>query len=744
MTACSLAAVTYARPVPALLLLNAAAVVVALLVARRSEPGARPSAGVLRTLAGYLVVVHSAVLGTGLVGWLTVGGLAMALAIALAAAAWLPRVGACRSRLPGAGPSRLLGAGASRLPGAGPSVLPGARRRGDRSGTPGGAGSRDERRSPAAVFAVLAATVAGLAWTWPHVAHATRLWIWDDYTYHMVYPALWLREHAIVAPIPAEAFTMQAWYPLSASAVAAWFMVAFDASRGDALAWVSLTAPLYAAIVASGVAELLARLQCRRGAWAVPVLLFLTSHRIGTMASTFSDADLAQAAATFGAFVFAIPRADGEDRRAITWDTWYAGLLAGIAVGVKVSAVPHALIVLLLLTLRTGGPSTSARSRLRAALVTAATFAVSWLATGGYWYVRNLVRTGNPVYPAAFLLWPGTTFPETTLGEYSRHYGLGRAVADALVVYMNWPPFHAAVAAVGLVGVAAWLAVRRSALTRSRRFFAGGTLAIAAAVLLLLPSMPYSAGNPMTFRAGFVHWDSMRYVALLPILGWAAVGFLLGLPPRAAGWTSLAAAGITTASLLLSGIPHLASPGVVGALALGAAVLACARVRVPRGWRRGRVLAATAAAIVAAGIVVWSHGAKAAATAAAFHREPLFGGATAALDRLPGGTRIGVFGDQWIYPAFGVRHHLVPVRLDGDGRIATAPVADAMAPGDLTVDPPTFRRNLAMARVGVVAIVHLPHPGRSPAFPPQQAALEAVADARLLHRDDSVAIWRLD
>jgi hypothetical protein len=82
----------------------------------------------------------------------------------------------------------------------------------------------------------------------------------------MVYPALWLREHAIAAPGPAQAFTMQAWYPLSASVVAAWLMSPLQGWRGDALAWVSLTGPLYAGIVAGGAATLLARVGCRPGA----------------------------------------------------------------------------------------------------------------------------------------------------------------------------------------------------------------------------------------------------------------------------------------------------------------------------------------------------------------------------------------------------------------------------------------------------------------------------------------------
>jgi hypothetical protein len=97
-----------------------------------------------------------------------------------------------------------------------------------------------------------------------------------------------------------------------------------------------------------------------------------------------------------------------------------------------------------------------------------------------------------------------------------------------------------------------------------------------------------------------------------------------------------------------------------------------------------------------------------------------------------------------VYPTFGARHHLRPVRLDGAGRVATAPIGAAMAPGDLTVDPPTFRANLAASGIGLVLVIHLPHPGRSPAWPPQQAALEVIGDARLLHRDGAVAVWRLD
>lgn len=667
-------------------MLNAGALFVAVRLALAAGSGVRCSHFILSTLSGYVVVIHSAVLLAGLLGWLTIGGLATVIAAAVAGAWWLVR-------------SRVDGPASA----AGVSTF-----------------------TPAMLFAPVLAAITMVMWMWPHLVDATRLWIWDDYTYHLVYPALWLREHAIAAVTPAHAFTMQAWYPMSAGIVATWFMVPFSASRGESLAWVSLTAPVYGGIVISGAAELGARLGRRPLAWAIPVVLFATSQRTGVMASSFSDADLALAALLFGALVFAIPRSADESARVIVIDGWYAACLTGLGLGVKASAAPAAFIVLLVMALR---------ARRRVAMRIAAVFAVSWIVTTGYWYARNVVHTGNPVYPAAFLSQPGTTFPLTTLREYARHYGVARTVSDAATVYLDWPMLHGALAVTGLVGLVGWLVGVR-AKTRGERSFAFATLAIVAVTLGLLPVTPFSAGNAWTFVSGFVHWDSMRYVGLLAILGWVALGFVVGAGVHRS--RTIVASAITTAAVL-AGLPRPAAM-VVFALAVPGAVVAAL---VPPGTdRRVAPIALVTAVLIAPALGTWQHGAKSAATAAAIHREPLFGAAAAALDRLPDGTRVAVFGDQWIYPAFGDRYHLVPVRLDGDGRIATGPIGDAMEPGPLTVDAPTLRQNLTASRVDVVVVVHLPHPGRSPEWPQQHRALETLG-ARLLHRDAAVAIWTL-
>ena len=677
-----------------LLNLGAVAAAAAFGLAGSSTSRARPLG--LATLAGYLAIVHTLVLGAGLLGHLTVVGLVVLLTVTLALALWLAR--------------RATAADEAR-----------------------------DARAPLTtwgVFAALAASAALVVWTWPHVVEATRLWIWDDYTYHMVYPSLWLREHAIAAPSPAQAFTMQAWYPLSASVVATWFMVPWPGSRGDALAWVSLTGPLYAGLVATATAAILARAGCGPGAWAVPLVLFATSPRLGIMASSFSDADLAVAATLFGGLAFSIPRGALETTRELRTDAAYAGLLTGLALGVKVSAAPLALVIVLVLALRARQLAAPRRPLVEVGLVIAAT----WLGTAGYWYARNAVHTGNPVYPAAFLLWPGTTFPETTLLEYGRHYGLRRALADALVVYADWPRSHAALAALGLAGLAAWLALTRRPLPRGRKYYAIASLALAITTLALQPLAPYSAGNAMTFRSGFVHWDSMRYVALLPILGWGTLGFMIDAIGGA--WSAPAAAALVAATFLTSAPAPLGWSVVPAALVLSVAAAAW-RPRAGIGAPRRQILGVAAVALVVAAIVVGHHRAKATATTVALEREPLYGAVVAALDRQPPGTRVAVFGDQWVYPAFGARNHLSPIRVDRDGRVATHPIDDAMEPGDLTVDPATFRANLRASGVDVVVVVRLPHPGRAADLPMQDAALHAIADARLLHRDAAAAVWRL-
>ena len=66
------------------LVLNAGALFVAVRLALAAGSGVRCSRLILSTLSGYVVVIHTAVLFAGLLGWLTIGGLAGVVAAAVA------------------------------------------------------------------------------------------------------------------------------------------------------------------------------------------------------------------------------------------------------------------------------------------------------------------------------------------------------------------------------------------------------------------------------------------------------------------------------------------------------------------------------------------------------------------------------------------------------------------------------------------------------------------------------------
>jgi hypothetical protein len=205
---------------------------------------------------------------------------------------------------------------------------------------------------------------------------------------------------------------------------------------------------------------------------------------------------------------------------------------------------------------------------------------------------------------------------------------------------------------------------------------------------------------------------------------------------------------IGVGALLTSGHARLALPLYVSGMAVVAGLLPLVNPRlVAWRWRwrprQGPLLAVSLGALTLGGLVALSHDAKATATAAAIHRDPLFGAAARVLDEQSAGTRVAVFGDQWIYPAFGARHHLVPLRVDRDGRVATRTIGDAMEPGELTVDRATFRANLRDSGVKIVVVLRQPHPGRSGERPSQEIALQALGDARLLHRDRATTIFAL-
>jgi hypothetical protein len=228
-----------------------------------------------------------------------------------------------------------------------------------------------------------------------------------------------------------------------------------------------------------------------------------------------------------------------------------AGLAAGLAVGTKLNfLLPAAVLVL--------GPALAARGGARWRAFGVGTLAA--LLGGGYWYLRNLVQSGNPlpwftdIGPVAL---PG---PDQELGGREGHSVFGYlfdgavwsdwflpGLSDGLTVL--WP-LLAALALAGLA-LSAYPALRcafarngRGKEQRSGVWRADGALAVAGlaglAALLAWLIAPTSASGPEGMPRGFE--SGLRYLAPALVLGLA----LLPTVPQLRGGLSRLA-GLTAA-----------------------------------------------------------------------------------------------------------------------------------------------------------------------------------------------------
>ena len=238
------------------------------------------------------------------------------------------------------------------------------------------------------------------------------------------------------------------------------------------------------------------------------------------------------------------------------------GLAAGLAAGTKLNFVPPALVLLL-------GPALLAGrdDRIRAFLAALA----GALATGGFWYLRNLIQSGNPLPWTAGDSALGVTLPGPIQETGGRDPGSvlgyafdGQVLSDWFLPGLSegfgplWP-----VPVVLTIGAVAFAVFRPPA----PAIRVGGLVAAAVALAWLIG--PTSASGPEGEPLGFV--SGLRYLVPGLAIGLGLLGPLVaGRSPRLA-WTAL---GLLVA-LSITGFLELITWGraEVVLLALGAAVL---------------------------------------------------------------------------------------------------------------------------------------------------------------------------
>lgn len=201
---------------------------------------------------------------------------------------------------------------------------------------------------------------------------------YDSLNYHLAFPARWLLAGGW-EQFPRHAYS---YYPAAMGSLSTFALASVGAWGARAI---HLLLSLAATLAAAGLAR---RLAGARAAWWAAALFLLTPSVLQTGPLAVADLGVA---AWGGAALLAVMNLVDEPRTRA--GAMVAGLLAGCAVGAKyLGGFTVALPVLAALMVAvTGG--------LRRRLGAAAALAAGGLATAGPWLLRNLLWTGDPVYP---------------------------------------------------------------------------------------------------------------------------------------------------------------------------------------------------------------------------------------------------------------------------------------------------------------------------------------------------------
>jgi hypothetical protein len=280
------------------------------------------------------------------------------------------------------------------------------------------------RRRPWATALVGLAALA-LAWQLV-VALVLPPYAYDALTYHLTTVAEWIR-HGDVAPSALDLCC--AYYPATPE-----LLITFPALLLGADALVGTVQLPFVLLGAFATAGLARSAGLPRSGAAAAGALFAVTPVVLTQAPT-DYVDLMQAALVLAA-LHSLTRyaVSGARHRLVV-----AGLAAGLVLGTKGTGPIWAVVLLVvavaaaLLAVRRGrvrGPS-AARSLAIAAVVGAA--------LGGWWYVRNAVTTGNPLYPFAVRLGDTTVLPgPIDVGEILTVPSAGADAPWPLPLALSW------------------------------------------------------------------------------------------------------------------------------------------------------------------------------------------------------------------------------------------------------------------------------------------------------------------
>ncbi|MEZ4320342.1 MAG: hypothetical protein R3F61_22875 [Myxococcota bacterium] len=479
---------------------------------------------------------------------------------------------------------------------------------------------------------VLIGVAGAIAGAWGAELGAGTAFLWDDLSYHAANPAAWLTSGSLDLP----ALTYQAYFSLDAELFAFLFMLPL---RSDAHANLSIV--VWALVLGLSFRVLAARLSHPPLLTAAGLLALFAAPIVRRNVDTFCAHDLA--AAAFPLAAIALVRPGSPVGWALT-----SGLAAGFAVGVR---PPMGVL----------GLCVAVAWATKGSRVHVGAFVAGALATGSFWLARNLVLTGNPLYPAEIL---GLDGPFTVdLHQSTAITSLLRSdFAEGLRILgirlVDWPYPLGAVEVVGLL--AGLAALRRP----DQRWLRVLVLACLALFLLTYPSSPFSLGNNLPDVAAADDL-SERPIRSRHVIFAFAVGLLLLGELSRNRWVVGGAVGLVLLAVWAGGeglADGFGALGVVVALALALA---------PERWPGLGTVGIVA--LVAVGIATPVRRRHTNQELYTEEKRSRFEKGWRALERLPDGSRIALFTGlpsshgQYL-PLYGRRFQHVPVAVDADGR----------------------------------------------------------------------------
>jgi hypothetical protein len=404
---------------------------------------------------------------------------------------------------------------------------------------------------------------------------------WDAMTYHLHFPARWIQEGHLHHIPTVFSDNASAFAPQNGALLFAWSMALLGS---DALSNVLQFAALAAIGCAvhrlarmSGVGPLASALAGATVVWIQPLRRLVASANVDAWMLAFWIMALAWLATYLRR-----PRVDLAAA---------CGLAAGLAAGTKTIGLTLALLLLppfLLVALVRRRPAHLAL------WIAAATLG------GGWWYVRNAVLYGNPLFPLELRAGPWTlrgAYDLAALRAGEFHVGSLGGLLER--VYDRWQLPLCLLLAAGFVALG-W---RSTTLSRRR----GAELPAATALLLL------AEGFAVLLWYAFLvpHNSQTRFLLpalLLALVGWAGLLDRAGRRRRWASW-ALAAGGIV--ALALAGRPErewlvrfealrqaqVALLPLAIAVGLSYSALALRAVACRRAWRAGATGLLVAAAL---------------------------------------------------------------------------------------------------------------------------------------------------